>query len=169
MVYSTIGGHKLASTNTNLPMLMSSTPAMPDHSHSTKLDKFAVLLSGICIVHCLLAPVILTLLPVFAVSAVLEDVLFHKLMLWFVLPTSVIALSLGCKKHRDFKILFFGIAGMILLILIAFWGHDLLSPTQEKIATSIAGIVLAISHVLNYRACQARTCEKENCSTDHHH
>ena len=136
---------------------------------TSTFDKFAVMLSGICILHCLLAPVLLTLLPILSVSAFVEDLVFHKLMLWLVLPTSAIALVLGCRKHRDFSILLTGAAGMLMLILIAFWAHSLLSANGEKIATTAAGILLAFSHYLNYRACNSISCDDQDCQSKHHH
>ena len=140
---------------------------------SAWLDKFAVLLSGVCILHCLLTPIALTLLPLVAANAMVEDVLFHKAILWLVLPTSCIALFIGCRKHRDWLIAGTGIVGMLLLLLIAFFGHDLLAggagAWPEKLATSIAGLILAASHLLNYRACQNQPCADDNCAVKHHH
>lgn len=136
---------------------------------AARLDRAAVLLSGICVLHCLLAPIALTLLPIVSISAFWEDMLFHRLMLFVVLPTSSIALFIGCRKHRDWKILSTGIIGMMALVLIAIAGHDVFTPVQEKIATSCAGIILAVSHLLNFRACQRITCADDNCSSKHHH
>lgn len=136
---------------------------------STSLDKFAVFLSGVCVVHCLLTPIILTVLPVIAASAFIEDVLFHQAILWLVLPTSCIALFIGCRKHKDLVIAGSGILGMLLLIFVAFFAHDLLTSLQEKIATSVAGLILAYSHLRNYKACQNQACDDDNCSAVHHH
>ena len=136
---------------------------------ASRLDRLAVLLSGVCVLHCLLAPVVITLLPIISMNAFLEDVLFHQLMLWLVLPTSAVALLIGCRNHRDWKILGSGVLGMSMLVLVALLGHDLFLPWQEKLATSIAGLILAVSHILNFRACQALTCADNNCSSDHHH
>ena len=137
--------------------------------NSIKLDKFAILLSGVCLVHCLLTPVLVTLLPIFTTSVLLDDSMFHKLMLWLVLPTSVVALFLGCRKHKRWSIALTGALGIAILIGVAFVGHDLFGLSGEKIATSIGGVILALSHYLNYRACQSITCESKNCSTQHHH
>lgn len=136
---------------------------------STSLDKFAVFLSGVCVVHCLLTPVLVTLLPIISLSALAEDLIFHQMMLWLVLPTSCIALFIGCRKHRNLPILLTGIVGMLMLVVIAFYGHDVFSGWGEKVATSIAGLVLACSHILNYRACQSLVCEDSNCTEQHHH
>jgi len=136
---------------------------------STSLDKIAVLLSGVCILHCLITPIAVTALPIFFMNTFVEDVLFHKLMLWLVLPSSAVALFIGCGKHRDLRIAGSGIIGMLILILVAFFGHELLSPIQERLTTTLGGLVLAVSHILNYRACQNQTCDDAECSSKHHH
>ena len=136
---------------------------------STSLDKFAVFLSGVCVVHCLLTPVLVTLLPIISLSAFTEDLLFHQMMLWLVLPTSCVALFIGCRKHRNLPILVTGIVGMLMLVVIAFYGHDVFNNWGEKVATSVAGLVLAFSHILNYRACQSLICADQDCADKHHH
>jgi len=137
--------------------------------NSNTIDKLAILLSGACLLHCLLTPVLITLLPIISSSVFIEDVLFHQLMLWAVLPTSFIALFLGCRKHKQFSIAGTGVVGIITLVAVAFFGHEWFGITGEKIATSIGGLILALSHFLNYRACQNTTCDDSNCSTQHHH
>ena len=62
-----------------------------------------------------------------------------------------------------------GIVGLGILVAVAFFGHEWFGITGEKFATSIGGLVLAISHYLNYRACQNTTCDDNNCATKHHH
>ncbi|MBX2848754.1 MAG: MerC domain-containing protein [Acidiferrobacterales bacterium] len=136
---------------------------------STTLDKFAIFLSGVCILHCLVTPLIVTLLPIITVSGFVEDLLFHKLMLWLVLPTSCIALFIGCRKHRDLLIAGTGIIGMLILIVVTFFGHDVFGEAGERIASSVGGLILAFSHFLNFRACQETTCEDSNCAMEHHH
>lgn len=137
--------------------------------NSIKLDKFAILLSGVCLLHCLLTPVLVTLLPIFSTFVFFDDSMFHDLMLWLVLPTSVVALFLGCRKHKRLSIALTGALGIAILIGVAFMGHELFGIHGEKLATSAGGIVLAFSHFLNYKACQSIVCESKNCSTQHHH
>lgn len=136
---------------------------------STTLDQAAILLSGVCLVHCLLTPVIVTLLPIISLSVMVEDLLFHQLMLWIVLPTSCVALFLGCRKHKLFSIAATGILGLLILVSVAFYGHEWFGLVGEKVATSVGGLILACSHYLNYRACQSISCDDRNCSTEHHH
>jgi len=124
---------------------------------STTLDKFGIFLSGVCLVHCLVTPVLVTLAPIFSLAALTEDLLFHTLMLWIVLPTSCIALFLGCRKHKKLSIAVTGIVGMLILISVALFGHDFFGETNEKIVTTIGGLIIAASHYLNFRACQSIT------------
>jgi len=136
---------------------------------STTLDKFGILLSGVCMIHCLVTPVLVTLVPVLSLNVWVEDFLFHQLMLWLVIPTSCIALFLGCRKHKKLSIVGTGIVGITVLLFVALFGHDLLGENMEKIVMTIGGLIIATSHYLNFRACQSITCSTENCATEHHH
>jgi len=120
-------------------------------------------------VHCLVAPIALTLLPIFSLGALVEDIVFHQLMLWIVVPTSLVALFLGCKKHRRWPIALCGAVGIVTLFLVAFLGHDYLTIGAEKAMTTLGGLVLAFSHYLNYRACQSIKCNSSKCTQEHHH
>ena len=136
---------------------------------STTLDKLGIFLSGICLLHCLITPVIITLIPIISINVLVEDLLFHQLMLWIVVPTSCVALFIGCRKHKRLPIALTGIIGMAILITVALFGHDIFGETAEKVMTSIGGLTLASSHFLNFRACQSISCDDNNCSTEHHH
>jgi len=137
--------------------------------NSNTLDKVAILLSGACLIHCLVTPVLLTMLPILSSSILVEDAVFHQVLLWIVLPISCIALLVGCRKHKRASIVVTGAIGLGILVIVAFFGHDWFGITGEKVATSLGGMVLALSHFLNYRACQTTTCSDSNCSTEHHH
>ena len=124
------------------------------------LDKTAVVLSAICLLHCLALPIVLTLLPVVNIVLLSEHV-FHGLLLAFILPISVIALSIGCREHKDTATIVLGISGLAILTFCAIWGHTLLGITGERIVTSIGGLTLALAHIQNYRVCR-----RDNCAHD---
>ena len=77
----------------------------------TTADKFAIGLSLMCTVHCFATPVILALLPSFAVLQINGEQ-FHLWVLAAVLPTSLLALSLGCKKHKRTRYMACGVVGL---------------------------------------------------------
>lgn len=116
------------------------------------LDRIAMAASGLCAVHCLFTPVLIVLVPVVA-SSLLADETFHQFMLLWVVPTSVLALWIGCRRHRDGSVLFLGIAALLILITAALWGHELFGEHIEKAATILGSLVLIIGHWRNYRLC----------------
>ena len=79
-------------------------------------DKLAIGLSLGCAIHCLSLPILLALLP--SMTALqLDNEAFHFWMLVAVIPTSVYALTLGCKQHKRYRLLILGFIGLGLLVM----------------------------------------------------
>jgi len=125
---------------------------------SVVLDRMAIILSGTCMAHCLILPVLITLFPIVQ-GSLLEEEHFHALFLVFVLPTSLIALFIGCRKHKDLLTAVLGTIGLTILTLAAFWGHDWLGLTWERIVTTTGGGILALGHLSNYKHCRSVDCQ----------
>jgi peptidoglycan/LPS O-acetylase OafA/YrhL len=122
------------------------------------MDRLAIAASGFCLVHCLVTPVLLISIPVLA-STVVADEQFHGILLMFVLPTSSLALLLGCRRHKDWSVLILGTLGLILLVLTASLGHEVFGEIGEKIATIVGSMTLAAGHLRNRRLCRADKCD----------
>lgn len=122
------------------------------------LNRLGVLLSGVCLFHCLLTPLAVLLFPIVSLTFA-SDEGFHKILLWLVLPTSACAFLLGCFRHKDFGVLVLGSAGLIQLILAAHFGHDALGEIGERIAAMSGGVTLALGHLRNHRLCRKDRCE----------
>ncbi len=131
-------------------------------SNTARLDGVAVAMSFVCILHCLMTPVLATLFPIVA-GTMLEDHQFHAFLLIFVIPTSILALYLGCRKHRNGLVLSLGLAGMAILAIVALLGPETLTVPGEKVATGLGGLILASAHVLNFRRCRELQCEETDC------
>jgi hypothetical protein len=114
------------------------------------LDRFAIALSGVCLVHCLLLPFAIALMPLLAIG-VGSDEHLHELMLWVVLPVSLVGLLLGWRRHRRSDVLALGLAAMALLAFAGTWGHANLSQLVEVALTVPGSLALAVAHLLNYR------------------
>lgn len=125
------------------------------------LDTAAVFLSGVCMLHCLGLPIALTILPIVNVTLVDEST-FHLLMVAVILPVSVIALTIGCRQHKDKLTLILGSVGLVILTITAIFGHNLLGLTGERIVTSLGGLILAAAHIQNYRCCRIDDCAHEH-------
>jgi len=122
------------------------------------LDKFAVSASALCAVHCLSLPVLLGLFPAVGATFFGQES-FHVLLLWFVIPLSVVSLSMGCRKHKSPAVAILGSAGLTILCLAAFFGHDLLGDDGERITTLLGATIIAVAHVRNYGLCRKDACE----------
>ena len=118
------------------------------------LDRTAIALSGLCVLHCLAMPLVLLLLPFLGQ---LTDGHFHLQMLIVVVPVSTIALSLGYRRHRRLAVLAAGAAGLLLLFVGGTWMHYEIGIIADR-ATTIAGsLLLASAHFYNSRFSRCRT------------
>ena len=123
------------------------------------MDRMAIGLSVMCTVHCFATPVILALLPSFAVLRI-DSEQFHLWILAAVLPTSLLALSLGCKKHKLKRYMACGVIGLSFMICAVLLGHEI----AEKALTLIGSAFIAVAHWFNYQQCLKQNDEKCPCS-----
>ena len=119
------------------------------------LDSLAVTISSVCAVHCLALPFIVAAYPLLGLWS-MDDLLFHRLLLIVIIPISLIALLLGYRRHRSRQVAVLGMLGIVTLVLVVMFGHDWVSTTGERLATTAGGLTLASGHVFN--AINARRC-----------
>jgi hypothetical protein len=118
------------------------------------LDRAAIALSGLCVLHCLAMPLVLLALPF---VGELTPGHFHLQMLVVVVPVSTIALSLGYRRHRRMSILIAGGVGLAMLFVGGTWMHSEIGIIADR-ATTIAGsLVLASAHFYNSRFSRCRS------------
>ncbi len=110
------------------------------------LDGAAVLLSGLCLLHCLALPLIVAGLPLLAQFG---ESHLHLPMLAIVVPLSVVALGLGFRRYRNTNILWAGFAGLLILFVGATVVHENLGEMADRVITVIGSVVLAVAHYLN--------------------
>jgi hypothetical protein len=121
------------------------------------LDRIAIGLSGFCALHCLVAPIVVVVFPMLAASLGSER--FHLGLAVLGLPSSGIALVLGCRRHRDAGVLALGLLGLGALVVLGLWGHAALGELGERVGTAGASGVMVLAHVRNHRLCRRHTCE----------
>lgn len=131
-------------------------------SASINIDKVAIGLSTVCTVHCLLLPIILVMLPALSTN-IIGDEIFHQWLLIAVIPTSLIALTMGCRQHKNLSVMIFGLLGLAILIPTAFFGHELLGEAGEKIASVLGAAFIALGHIRNSSLCQDCRSTDQQC------
>lgn len=128
------------------------------------LDRTGILLSGLCVVHCLALPLLITMAPFLGQFAAGH---LHAQMLVIVLPLSTGALALGFRRHRNWQIIIAGLVGMLLLTLGGTVMHEQFGIVADRVFTMSGAIVLAISHWFNSRAghqCKPRAATNQTSS-----
>lgn len=122
------------------------------------LDRLSIGFSVICAFHCAFFPFILAVFPSVTILPV-DDQVFHEMLVWLVLPSSILAACLGCSRHKD-RMALLGIGiGLVIFALTAMFGHELLGEKGEKITIFIAAIILAWSHWRNFSLCHKNSCD----------
>jgi hypothetical protein len=141
------------------------------------LDSLAIGMSMVCAVHCLLTPVLVVLLPIVATTFwVHQD--FHMWMILFVVPTTSVAIFMGCRRHKDKAVLLLSLIGLSLLVCVAAYetmfhsaGAQLHTHcrncaargsgnflTGSTLVNVLGGLLLASAHVRNYLLCRKSDC-----------
>ena len=124
-------------------------------------DRFAILLSGICAIHCIALPIVASLIPLLSVTIqhghALHEFWFHQFILLFILPVSVIALISGFRVHHQLVPIIVSSFGLLILVGVAVFAeylvsHHLLPHDGETMVTVFGGLVHAVGHVLNLMA-----------------
>ncbi|WP_374943084.1 MerC domain-containing protein [Sphingomonas sp.] len=117
------------------------------HGPSPILDRVAIALSGLCVVHCLATSVLLALMS--AAGGMLSNPIIHEGGLALAIALGAVALGRGALVHRRLAPLVTGAVG------IGFMATALAMPHgASETAWTIAGVaLLATAHVLNRRGC----------------
>jgi len=116
--------------------------------HRRRLDRLAVGLSGLCLLHCLALSVATVAAPA-VVGLGFDAGWTHVAMLALVIPLSAIALPRGYREHRRNAVLWLGGAGLTLLVLGATLGHHVYGPAADTALTMAGAVVLGLAHVMN--------------------
>ena len=110
------------------------------------IDRIAMAVSSLCLVHCLATAVLFGLVS--SVSVVLADPMIHRIGLLAAVVLAVIGLGAGYRAHGLSTPLAAGTAGLLLMGLALFVPHG-----PIEVALTIPGVaLLGLGHHLNRRA-----------------
>lgn len=111
-------------------------------------DSLGVVVSALCVAHCVGTPLLLGLLPAFGLSFLARDG-FHQALAALVLVVAVLAFVPGYRAHKKPSVPVLGAIGIALLGGAAFAPG--LTVVGESVITAVGGTVLVAAHVLNRR------------------
>ena len=114
------------------------------------LDRAGICVSALCLIQCLLLPVVVVAAPMLSVPFVDAEV-FHLILLGLIVPVSAMAFYLGYRAHANRTMVLLGGAGVAIVFVTAVVGHDHLSSLASALWTSLGGVLLISAHTLNLR------------------
>lgn len=120
---------------------------------SISSDKMAISLSLTCVLHCLAVPLFIVFMPSLTNTSLAREA-FHLWMVVAVIPISIYALTLGCKKHKTLYLMFIGLIGLSCLVSAVLLDENHLSEINEKLLTVLGAALIAFSHAKNFSLCQ---------------
>ncbi|MDE2561965.1 MAG: MerC domain-containing protein [Sphingomonadales bacterium] len=110
-----------------------------------RLDRVGVLVSGLCVVHCVAGIALVGMLGVG--GGVLLNPEIHRVGLALAVVIGAATIGLNAIRHGRLALLALGAAGLSLMTAALFVGHG----THEALLT-IAGVAMvATAHVINIR------------------
>jgi hypothetical protein len=120
---------------------------MPATSIPTpRLDRIAMAVSGLCLVHCLATAVLLGLLA--SAGGLLGKPIIHEVGLVLAMVLGAIALGRGFREHRFVLPLLVGASGLAIMAIAL----GMREGGYEPVLTVIGVGVLALGHRLNVMA-----------------
>lgn len=113
---------------------------------SSRLDRFAMALSGLCVMHCFATAILLGLLS--AAGGFLGKPIIHEIGLTLAMILGAIALGRGIREHGFVLPSAVGAVGLgIMAFALTMHEHGL-----EPVYTVIGVLILALGHRLNVLA-----------------
>ena len=74
-------------------------------------------------------------------------------------PIAALAFTLGCRAHRDRRVLVLGISVLAGLTASFTVLHDVLGETGERLALLASAGLLIAAHLRNFRLCRSGSCD----------
>ncbi len=113
-----------------------------------KLDFVGVVLSGSCLVHCLLLPVAVVAAPSLAIWLGETESSVHWSLFAVALVVSGWALYTGFRRHRVALVMVVGAVGLLVMGVAA---AHLFGRAPEAALTLLGASIVALAHVVNLR------------------
>jgi uncharacterized membrane protein YvlD (DUF360 family) len=120
-------------------------------------DRLGISASVLCILHCLLTPVLVLAMPL--VGGFLSEQWFHAIIAIIIFPVAIFALWRGFRIHRLRRTVVLGGLGLICVLFGMTHGYSVgrAHPESEVVLMILGGSLLALAHYFNLRACRAHS------------
>jgi uncharacterized membrane protein YfcA len=122
-------------------------------------DQLGIWASTLCIVHCIVTPVVLSLSVVSAHFLPSEE-RTHRTLALLIAMLGVFALIKGYRRHRRLRVVLFMGVGLASIFAGAYWGDRLPSHVTEVVITFVGSCFMIAAHRLNHTFCNDCKCSR---------
>jgi len=143
---------------------MTSTPQLSINASRQWADRLGVWTSSLCVVHCVLTPVLISSSAVLAHFLPAEEKV-HRSLALLVALFGAIALLVGFRKHGRRRILILMSAGLGCIAAAAWFGDKLPSHAYEVAITMVGSALMITAHRFNHTFCRSCECSTQ-CESD---
>jgi hypothetical protein len=121
------------------------------------VDQIGIWTSALCVIHCLMTPIVLSLSAVSAHFLPSEE-RTHRSLAVLIATLGALALVKGYRSHRSLRVLLIMVAGLTCIFAGAYWGDRLPSHRVEVLVTLIGSGFMITAHRLNHTFCRECSC-----------
>lgn len=118
------------------------------------LDRLGIVLSTLCMVHCLVTPLLILSLPLMARYYLLHPY-FHWILAVVLLPLGLFAFARGYQRHHQKAVWYLGLPGLFLVAVSPLILHETQTLGPEPLWVSIGSVLLVAAHWKNQKSCRS--------------
>lgn len=124
-------------------------------------DQIGVWASAVCVVHCMVTPVLISL-SVVSVHLLPSEERTHRSLAVIIAALGALALVKGYRSHRRLRVLILMLTGLAFIFGGAYWGDLLPSHRAEVLVTLVGSAFMITAHRINHTFCRnCRSCVQE--------
>jgi MerC mercury resistance protein len=146
-------------TESRLPE--SAATGSPSQTLAFPVDQIGIWTSTLCVIHCLLTPVLLSLSAVSAHFLPSEERI-HRTLAVAIATFGAIALVKGYRSHRSSRVLVLMVVGVTFIFGGAYWGNHLPSHGAEVFITLVGSGFMITAHRTNHTFCRDCSCSSHS-------
>ena len=121
------------------------------------VDQIGIWTSTLCVIHCLLTPIILSLSAV-SVHFLPSEERTHRILAVAIAALGAVALVRGYRNHRSSCVLLLMVVGLAFIFGGAWWGDRLPPHSAEVLVTLTGSSFMIAAHRLNHTFCRECSC-----------
>lgn len=129
-------------------------------------DKLGLTASTICLIHCMILPVLIAASPFLVVFSFVLNPAFELFMAFLALFSVSFTLCLNYSKHKKFIVPSLLVTGVLIILFKSFNGHSHHDHEVRVDWVMILGsCLLVVGHVINHNLCKAcPACKESECT-----